>query len=103
MRSPGTSTLVPLVEVQRTSVPGAERTRFMSTRPKTLLDHLGVGLFDKTSHPSERLAPPITQLRDSRIDQLRGRVSSFSVFRAALPLLHGGYRFLHGCTKFPLN
>src|SRR5881409_2794116 len=62
-----------------------------------LLDHFGVGLLDENSDPSERLAPPITQLLDSRIYQLRGRVSSFSFLRAALPLLHGCCRFLHGC------
>src|SRR5207244_2313251 len=49
----------------------------------------GVGLLDENSDPSERLAPPITQLLDSRIYQLRGRVSSFSFLRAARPLLHG--------------
>src|SRR5262249_19497777 len=45
--------------------------------PLPLLDHVGVGLLDKTSAPSERLAPPITQLLDSRVDQLSGRASSF--------------------------
>src|SRR6266511_1225838 len=63
--------------------------------PLPLLDHFGVGLLDETSDASERLAPPITQLLDSRIYQLRGRVSSFSFLRAALPLLHGCCRFLH--------
>src|SRR6202047_4630543 len=67
--------------------------------PLPLLDHFGVGLLDENSDPSERLAPPITQLLDSRIYQLRGRVSSFSFLRAALPLLHSGCRFLHGCTS----
>src|SRR5438876_1633831 len=57
--------------------------------PLPLLDHFGVGLLDENSDPSERLAPPITQLLDSRIYQLRGRVSSFSFLRAARPLLHG--------------
>src|SRR6202047_4906700 len=55
------------------------------------LDHFGVGLLDESSDPSERLAPPITQLLDSRIDQLRGRVSPFFFLRAALALLHGGW------------
>src|SRR6202030_880723 len=54
--------------------------------PLPLLDHFGVGLLDENSDPSERLAPPITQLLDSRIYQLRGRVS---FLRAAPPLLHG--------------
>src|SRR5258708_6797853 len=64
--------------------------------PLPLLDHFGVGLLDESSDPSERLAPPITQLLDSRIDQLRGRVSSLSFLRAARPVLHGCRRFLHG-------
>src|SRR5882672_11271360 len=64
--------------------------------PLPLLDHVGVGLLDENSDPSERFATPITQLLDSRIYQLRGRVSSFSFLRAALPLLHGCCRFLHG-------
>jgi hypothetical protein len=46
--------------------------------PLPLLDHFGVGLLDENSDPSGPLAPPITQLLDSRIYQLRGRVSSFS-------------------------
>src|ERR1700719_3213318 len=54
--------------------------------PLPLLDDFGVGLFDERSDPSERLAPPITQLLDPRIYQLRGRLSSFS--------------FLHGCCRF---
>src|SRR5438105_12214159 len=53
--------------------------------PLPLLDHFGVGLLDETSDPSERLAPPITQLLDSRIDQLRGRGSSFPSFEPLLP------------------
>src|SRR6266571_7405671 len=36
-----------------------------------------------SSDPSERLAPPITQRLDSRIDPLRGRVASFSFLDAA--------------------
>src|SRR6476620_2328700 len=71
--------------------------------PLPLLDHFRVGLLDETSDPSERLAPPITQLLDSRIDQLRGRVSSFSFVRAALALSHGCCRFLHGCRLFRLS
>src|ERR1019366_6275701 len=62
--------------------------------PLPLLDHFGVGLPDENSDPSERLAPPVTQLLDSRIYQLRGRVACFSLFRAALPLLHGCCRLL---------
>src|SRR6266849_10017961 len=54
--------------------------------PLPLLDHFRVGLLDESSNPSERIASPIFQLLDSRIYQLRGRVSSFSFLRAALPL-----------------
>src|SRR5438093_10163747 len=59
---------------------------YRNPSPLPPLDHFGVGLLDENSDPSERLAPPITQLLDSRIYQLRGRVSSFSFLRAALPL-----------------
>src|SRR5262249_44517668 len=56
--------------------------------PFHLLDDVGVGLPDETSDASERLAAPILQLLDSRINQRRGRVSSYSL-RAALSLVHG--------------
>src|SRR5262245_59466233 len=52
-----------------------------------LLDHFGVGLHDESSDPGQRLAPPISQLPDSRIDEARGRLPSFSCLRAALALL----------------
>src|SRR5262245_53707043 len=45
--------------------------------PLPLLDHFGVDLLDENSDPSERLAPPITQLLDSRVYPLRGRASSW--------------------------
>src|SRR5881227_3563389 len=54
--------------------------------PAIEFDGFGVGLLDEHSDPSERLAPPITLLLDSRIDPLRGRVSSLSFLRAALRL-----------------
>src|SRR5437899_11337721 len=54
--------------------------------PLPLLDHFGVGLLDETSDPSERFAPPITQLVNSRIYQMRGRVSCFCLVRAAAVL-----------------
>src|SRR5216684_7504971 len=57
--------------------------------PLPLLDHFGVGLLDESSDPSERLAPPIAQLLDSRIYQLSGRVSTFSFLRTALGPLDG--------------
>src|SRR5262245_3403749 len=70
--------------------------------PLPLLDHFGVGLLDESSDPSERLAPPITQLLDSRIDEPRGRISAFAFVRAALALLHGYCRFRHGCCRSPV-
>src|SRR3546814_176027 len=66
-----------------------------------LLDHFGVGLLDEKPDPSERLAPPIIQLLDSRIDQPRGRVFFCTFHRAALRLLHGCRCFLHGCCRPP--
>src|SRR4029078_5806261 len=60
--------------------------------PLPFLDHFGVGLLDESSHSRKHLAPPVTELLDSRIDQRRGRASSFSFLRAALQ----GRRFLHG-------
>src|SRR5262245_44117644 len=70
---------------------GADHSRVRPHRnpsPLPLLDHFGVGLPDENSDPSERLAPPITELLDSRINQPRGRISSLPFPRAALPL-HG--------------
>src|SRR5262245_7943581 len=67
--------------------------------PLPLLDHFGISLLDETSKPSERLASPITQLLNSRIYQLRGRVSSFFLLRAPRVLLHVCRRFLHGCCR----
>jgi len=42
--------------------------------PLHLLDHFGVGLLDEISDSSERLAPPIAEFLDSRIDQLSGGI-----------------------------
>src|SRR6267142_4898601 len=56
---------------------------YRNPSPLPLLDHLRVGLLDENSDPSERLAPPITQLLDARTDPLRGRVCSFSSLDAA--------------------
>src|SRR3546814_18848203 len=58
-----------------------------SDLPLPLLDHVGIGLSDESADPGEHLAPPIIQLRDSRIDQPSGRVSAFFCLRAAV--LHG--------------
>src|SRR5262245_4676907 len=70
--------------------------------PLPLLDHFRVGALDENSDPSQRLAPPITQLLDSRIYQPRGRVLPFSFLRA-LPLLHELCRFLHRCCRSPVS
>src|SRR6185437_13846890 len=45
--------------------------------PFHVLDDVGIGLFDEGSHPRERLAPPISERRDSRLDQLRRRLGPF--------------------------
>src|SRR5258708_5429265 len=79
------------------------RHRVRRLFPFQLLDHFGVGLLDVNSDQSERLDPPITQRLDSRIDQMRGRFSSFSFLRAALRLLHVCCRFLHGCCRSPVT
>src|SRR6516162_5250223 len=71
--------------------------------PLPLLDHFRVGLLDESAQPSECLAPPILQLLDPRIDQLRGRLFSFAFLRAAFALLHCGHRFLHGCCRSPIT
>ena len=51
----------------------------------------GVGLLDESLDPSERLPPPIGERRDPS-----GRACSL---RAALA--HGGWRFLHDCSRYP--
>src|SRR5262249_60936450 len=84
--------LVPLAGAEYAFVPPPRtpphRVRWFSPFP--LPAPLGVGLSDESSDPGERLAPPIAQLLDSRMDQLRGRVSSLSFLRGALPLHHNG-------------
>jgi hypothetical protein len=50
----------------------------VSLRP--LLYHFGVGLLDEDSEPSKRLAPPITQLVDSRIYQPKGESTPLPCF-----------------------
>ncbi len=50
------------------------RVRWLS--PFHLLDDIWVRLLDEAPHPGESLAPPITQLLDSCIDQLRWRISA---------------------------
>jgi hypothetical protein len=51
-----------------------------NSSPLPLLDHFRVGLSEETSDASERLAPPITQLLDSRINELRGEIALFASF-----------------------
>src|SRR3954453_14498966 len=72
--------------------------------PLPLLDDVGVGLLDETSNPGQRLAPPIAQFLDPRIDQPRGRASVFSCLRGALRLLHGAVAFfVVAVTRSPLT
>src|SRR3954451_2999618 len=40
--------------------------------PRHRLDHVGIRLLDQRAHPRKRIAPPITQFLDARIDQPRG-------------------------------
>src|SRR6478672_8517878 len=42
--------------------------------PFPFLDHVGIRLLDEPSYPSKRVAPPIRELLDPCVDQLRGRV-----------------------------
>src|SRR5207248_162447 len=72
-------------------LPGADDPVVLPHRnasPLPFLDHFGIGLFDELSNSRKRLAPPITELLDPRIDQPRGRVCSFFFFRTALRILH---------------
>src|SRR6516164_8239769 len=81
-------------------------TTFLYVSPVQMIpacDHFGVGLLDESAQASECLAPPILQLLDPRIDQLRGRLFSFAFLRAAFALLHCGHRFLHGCCRSPIT
>src|SRR3954453_13845018 len=41
--------------------------------PFPFLDDFGIGLLDQGTESAEHLAPPIAQLLDSRVDQLRRR------------------------------
>jgi hypothetical protein len=55
-------------------LPRADDSRmrpYRNSPPLPFLDHLGVSLLDESSEPSERFAPPITQLFDARIYQER--------------------------------
>src|SRR5262249_12036216 len=69
--------------------------------PLPLLDHSRVGLFDQAAEPRQRLAPPVAQLLDPRIDQSRGGLAALSFLRPALALLHDRRRSLAGvaCTR----
>ena len=54
---------------------GAEDSAVRPNRdasPFPLLDRLRVRLFDEGAHPGQRLAAPVVELLDPRIDQLRG-------------------------------
>src|SRR5713226_6785052 len=49
--------------------------------PLPLLDHLRVSLFDESADMGERLAPPVVQFLDPRVDQPR---RGFALGRCAL-------------------
>jgi hypothetical protein len=87
----------PVQMIPACSHTGTPQHRVRRLSPFHLLDHFGVGLSDETSDPSERLAAPIGERRDSCVDQLRRRASALCFLRAAFALLHGCRRFLHGC------
>ncbi len=43
--------------------------------PLPLLDDFGIGLLDQGAEPAEHLAPPVAELLDPRVDQLRRRLA----------------------------
>src|SRR6185436_10753555 len=43
--------------------------------PLPLLDDFGIGFLDQGTEPAEHLAPPVAELLDSRVDQLRRRLA----------------------------
>src|SRR3954451_19742940 len=43
--------------------------------PLPLLDDFGIGFLDQGTEPAEHLAPPVVQLLDSRVYQLRRRLA----------------------------
>jgi len=53
--------------------------------PLPLLDHFGVGFLDEGTDPGQRLAAPVVELIDPRIDESSGRVV---VLRAGLLHVH---------------
>src|SRR5262245_43024855 len=53
---------------------GNPQHRVRRLSPFHLLDNLGVCLLDEIADSRERVAPPISQFLDPRIDQPRGRV-----------------------------
>src|SRR6516225_7496809 len=52
-----------------------------NTSPLPLLDHFGVRLLDENADMGERLAPPVTQFLNPRVDQPR---RGFALGRCAL-------------------
>src|SRR5215813_6006110 len=66
--------------------------------PLPLLDDFGIGLLDQGTQPAERLAPPVAELLDSRVDQLRRRLA---FLRPAL--LHARFSSKWGSSPFELE
>src|SRR5947208_15820293 len=62
-----------LVGLARADHSGVQPHRNPSPLP--LLYDLGIGFLDQSTEPAEHLAPPVAQLLDSRVYQLRGRLA----------------------------
>ena len=78
----------PVQMIPACSHTGTPQHRVRRLSPFHLLDHFGVGLSDETSDPSERLAAPVVELLDLRVDELRRRVLSATLDFLRARLLH---------------
>src|SRR5205085_258382 len=56
--------------------------------PLPFLDHFGIRLLDQGSNAGQRLAAPIAQFLDARIDQFRGGFRRGLLARTALGIRH---------------
>src|SRR5262249_10551222 len=60
------------------SLAGADQSvvrPYRNPSPLPLLDDFGIGLLDQGTEPAEHLAPPVAELLDARVDQLRRRLA----------------------------
>ena len=62
--------------------------------PLHRFDHIGQGLPDERPHPRQRLAAPVVQVLDVRVDLLGG--GGWVLLRRGCRRLHGGWRFRYG-------